>query len=400
MWQALKNYYHLVQALAAGIFFNFPSRKMIVIGVTGTDGKTTTVSMIHHILKSAGKKVSMISSVNAQINRKSYETGFHVTTPSPWQTQKFLKKASDEKSEYFVLEATSHGLDQNRLAFIDFKVAVITNITEEHLDYHQTWENYALAKSKLFQRAEISVLNLDDKSYGFLKNRAGGRVITYSLTKKGFVNPKNYPLRLKLTGDYNLSNALAAVAATSLLGIKKNVILKALGRFGGVSGRMEEVILGQDFKAIIDFAHTPNALAQALKSLRSKIENNAKLIAVFGAAGERDSTKRSKMGEVAATYANIAVLTSEDPRTEKIEDICKQIARGLVKNKKKEGQDYYQIYDRQRAIEFAISLARKGDIVATFGKGHEKSMCYGKTETPWDELAVVRQAIKKRLRHP
>src|SRR3989344_5460646 len=169
MWQKLKNYYHLLQAFVAAIYFNFPSKKLTVIGITGTDGKTTTVSMIYHILKSAGKKVSMVSSVEAIVGNKKYDTGVHVTTPNPWQVQKFLRKALDMKSQYFVLEATSQGLNQYRLAFVDFILAVITNITSEHLDYHKTWQNYALAKAKLFQNAQTSVLNVDDKSFNFLK---------------------------------------------------------------------------------------------------------------------------------------------------------------------------------------------------------------------------------------
>ncbi|MEK9146584.1 MAG: UDP-N-acetylmuramoyl-L-alanyl-D-glutamate--2,6-diaminopimelate ligase [Patescibacteria group bacterium] len=400
MWQKIKNYYHLVQALTAAIFFNFPSKKLIVIGVTGTDGKTTTVNMIYHILKSSGKKVSMISSVNAQIGPKTYDTGFHVTTPGPWQIQKYLRKAQDALSQYFVLEATSHSLDQNRLALVYFRAGVITNITHEHLDYHKTWENYANAKSKLLRNVQISVLNKDDKgSYNFLKNRTEGKIITYSLKNNSQVNLKNFPVKLKIPGDYNLSNSLAAAAVCSAFGIDKKTILGALANFQGVTGRLEEVNLGQDFKVIVDFAHTPNGLENALKALSSQLTvHGSQLIAVFGAAGLRDRAKRQLMGKVAAQFADLSVLTAEDPRTENVNDIIDEVAKGFTSKGKKEGKDFFKVANRGQAIEFAITkLAKKGDIVATFGKSHEKSMAYGKKETPWDEFEVTRKAIQRRL---
>lgn len=409
MWQAIKNYYHLARALTAAIFFNFPSKKLTVIGVTGTDGKTTTVNMIYHILKSTGKKVSMISSVNAQIGQKSYDTGFHVTTPNPWDIQRFLRGAQRAASQYFVLEATSHGLDQNRLRFIDFNVALVTNITHEHLDYHKTWENYAQAKARLFQEAKYSILNLDDrKSYVFLKSRAQGKIISYSIKGPADVTLKKFPIELKIPAGFNLANALAAAAACSSLGVDKKAILKALSAFPGVIGRLEQVYVGQDFKVIVDFAHTPNGLENALKALGSQLTlrkserdlHSSRLIAVFGAAGLRDRAKRQLMGKVAAQFADLSVLTAEDPRTENVNDIIDEIAKGLTSKGKKEGKDFFKVADRGQAIEFAIAkLAKKGDIVATFGKSHEKSMTYGKVDFPWDEFQAVRQAIAKRLKN-
>jgi len=400
MWQKVKNLYHLAQAYLAALIFNFPSKNLVVIGVTGTDGKTTTVQMIYEILKAASYKVSMISSIKAVIGSKVYDTGFHVTTPSPWQVQRFLRKAVDLGGQYFVLEATSHGLDQNRLAFVKFKLAVITNITHEHLDYHQTWQNYAQSKAKLFKNVHFSILNADDKSYDFLKSKADGKISTYSVRSTADFNLKKFPIKLKIAGDYNLANALAAAAATSVLNIKKSKIQKALNDFQEVLGRMEEVRLGQDFKVIIDFAHTPNALEQILKTMRSQFTvYGSQIIAVFGAAGERDKTKRGLMGKVAAENADISILTAEDPRTEKVEDICDQIAKGLTLAGKKENKDFYQIYDRAKAIEFAVNLAKKNDIVALFGKSHEKSMTYGKKDLPWDEFAIARQAIREKLKN-
>ena len=397
MWQKIKNIYHLMRAYAACIYFGFPSKKLTVIGVTGTDGKTTTSHMIYEILKSAGKKVSLISSIHAQIDEKLYDTGFHVTTPDPIALQKFLKKVADPNSKYLVLEVTSHGLDQNRIFGIDFNFAVLTNITHEHLDYHKSFENYIFAKAKLFQRAKVSILNLDDPSFNKIKKLTNGKVVTYSINKKADFTQKDFLLKLKIPGDYNLSNALCAAALATQAGIGKQTITKALNTFQGIKGRMEEVDMGQDYQVIVDFAHTPNGLKQALKTLRSKVKSQrSKVIAVFGAAGERDKLKRSKMGEIAARYADICVLTAEDPRSEKVEDICEQIAQGLIKSGKKESKDFFKIYDRAKAIEFAVKLAKQDDIVACFGKSHEKSMCFGKKEYPWDEFKTVERSIAKK----
>lgn len=397
MWQNVKNFYHLLTSYLAALYFGFPSKKLIVIGVTGTDGKTTTVNMIYHILKVAGEKVSMVSSVNAQIGTKTQDTGFHVTTPSPWQVQRLLTKAVNSSSKYFVFEVTSHGLDQDRVANVNFKVAVATNITHEHLDYHKTWEKYAEAKAKLFANANYAILNMDDKSYDFLKNRSRGKTITYSLYKDADFNLKNYPVKVPIIGDYNCYNALAASAATKALGVSKSKILKALRNMPSIIGRMEEIDLEQDFTVIVDFAHTPNALFQALQTLKFRLQNpKSKLIAVFGSAGKRDKLKRPLMGESAANLAHFSILTAEDPRNEKVKDICSQIAVGFSKFGKKEGKDYLIVEDRQKAIEDAVNLAKQGDIVAIFGKSHEKSMCYGKREYPWNEFGVVKEAIKKR----
>src|SRR3989344_3367560 len=232
MWQKIKNLYHLLIAHLAAIYFHSPSKDLIVIGVTGTDGKTTTVNMIYQILKSAEYKVSMISSIGAQIGTKTYDTGFHVTTPSPWQVQKYLRRAANSGSKYFVLEATSHGLDQNRLACVNFKVAVLTNITQDHFDYHKTWQNYALAKAKLFRNTQFSILNLDDtKSYDFLKSKVSGRVAAYSLKGNASFTLDNIRLKLKIPGSFNLENALAAASACQMLGVSRRNITRALNNF-------------------------------------------------------------------------------------------------------------------------------------------------------------------------
>jgi UDP-N-acetylmuramoyl-L-alanyl-D-glutamate--2,6-diaminopimelate ligase len=390
MWQKLKNQYHLTQALISAAYFGFPSRKIKVIGITGTDGKTTTVNMIYNILKSSGKNVSMISSVQAQIGDKKYNTGFHVTTPNPWQIQKFLKEAVKKGDEYFILEATSHGLDQNRLAFIPFEISAVTNISHEHLDYHKTWEKYAYSKFKLFKNSKLAVLNKNDKSYNFLRSELKQKIYTYGL-KNGDFNMNNLKIKLNISGDFNINNALAAASVASLSGISGSKISKSLAKFQGVPGRMEEVKAGQNFRVFIDFAHTPNSIKKALESLR-KLSKNNKLIAVFGSAGERDKAKRPMMGKNADKFADEIILTLEDPRMEKVETICNEIKKG-IKNKKV-GKNLFVIKDRQEAINFAIGKAKNEDIVGIFGKGHEKSMKIEHKEYPWDEFLSVKKAIK------
>lgn len=394
MFQQIKNIYHYLQAFVSAVFFKFPSKSLKVIAVTGTDGKTTTVNMIHHILTSANKKASMVSSVDAKIGNKILDTGFHVTTPNSWQLQKLLSSSVKSGSEYFILEATSHGLDQNRLAFIDIDTAAITNITQEHMDYHKNWEDYALAKSKLFKNAKFSVLNMDNKSFDFLKSKPSGKTLTYSKQKKSNYNLKNLPIKLKIKGDFNLENALCAASIASIYKLSKREILKSLENFSGVEGRMQKVEAGQSFKAIIDFAHTPNSLENALKTLkRDKASDKSRLIAVFGAAGKRDNSKRKPMGEIASKLADVSIITSEDPRTEDPSKIADEIKSGF--GSKKQNHDFFIETDRSKAIEMAVKMAKKGDTVVFFGKGHEKSMCIGKVEYPWDEEKQVKGAILK-----
>lgn len=394
MWQNLKNIYHYFQALFASLYFHFPSRKIVVIGVTGTDGKTTTVNMLQHILAKAGKRVSSISTVDAQVNGKLFETGFHVTTPSPWQVQKYINKAASGGSEFFVLEATSHGLDQNRLAFVKFEIAIITNISHEHLDYHGNKKRYLESKAKLFKNVKYSILNADDQSYSYLKSRADGQIISYSRQKNVNFNLKKYPIKLNIIGTYNLENALAAISSAVQLGINKNEALKALVSFEGVKGRMQKVDTGLSFCIYIDFAHTPKALENALKTLREN--TTGRLIAVFGSAGERDKAKRSLMGQVAAKIADISILTAEDPRTEDANKICNQIAQGFLSKNKKENKDYFIMLDREKAIKFAISISKKNDTIGIFGKGHEKSMNIKGQEIPWNEAKIVNAILKEK----
>lgn len=394
MIQGIKNIYHFFSALLAILVFRYPARQLTVIGVTGTDGKTTTVNLIYHILITSGKKVSLISSVNALISKKQYDTGFHVTTPNPWALQKYLRQAVDKGCQFMVLEATSHGLDQHRLLGSNFALGVVTNVTHEHLDYHKTYQNYLKAKAKLFRGVKLAILNQDDKSFTYLKSVVPkkAKLITYGL-KKGDFTPRTFKFKTSLPGEYNQYNCLAAIAVTSCLGLSNKIIKKGVSSFESIKGRLEEIDEDQDFKVFVDFAHTPNALESVLKFLEEKKEG--KLIVVFGCAGERDRAKRPVMGEISARLTDITVLTAEDPRTEDVNEIISQIARGCKKAGGIEGKTFFKVPDRAEAIKFAFKKAKEGDIVILCGKGHEKSMCFEKTEYPWSDQETARKALRK-----
>jgi len=383
--QKLKNIFHLINAFLANIWYGFPSRKITVIGITGTDGKTTTTHLIAHILKSCGKKVSYISTIFAKIGEKEYDTGFHVTTPNPWLIQKLIKEVVNNKDEYFILETTSHALDQNRVWGINYKIGVLTNVTHEHLDYHLTYENYLKTKVKLLKRAEVAFFNKDDRSYLYVKKMLKGRkkIIEYqklSIIKKNFPNLEKF----------NQENFSAAYLVALNLGLKSEEVLKAIKTFKLPKGRFD-LVYDKDFKVIIDFAHTPNAFLKLLPEIRKKyLKNKGRLIHVFGSAGLRDNTKRPLMGEISSRFADFIILTEEDYRTEDPNKICQEIASG-IKNK-----NYQVIIDRKKAIEKALKMAKKGDLVIFTGKAHEKSLCRGKTEYPWDEYQAVEIGLKKR----
>ncbi|MGB9911175.1 MAG: Mur ligase family protein [Microgenomates group bacterium] len=406
MIRKIKNFFHFLTAILANLIYRFPSKKLIMIGVTGTDGKTTTVHLIGHLLKKNGFKVGIISTLSSP--------GLHTTTPDPFVLQKILRQMVNKGKRYVVLECSSHGLDQYRLWGIKFQIGVVTNVTHDHLDYHKSWENYAQAKGKLLENSQIVVLNKDDYSYEyFFKNPKIKRkkIITYAIKNEADFTPKNFPFKTKLPGEYNQYNCLAGIAVAVNLGIKPGKIKKALISFKGVKGRMEEIKMGQKFKVFVDFAKTASGLENALKTLKPLV-NQGRLIAVFGSAGLRDIAKRKMMGEVAGRLANIAILTAEDPRTEDVNKIINQIAEGCLEggmeekkeeeikqeNELKEEKWFIRIPDRRKAIRFAIEkLAKNGDILVFCGKGHERSMCYGKKEYPWNEFLEVKKAIRRRL---
>lgn len=383
----IKNLVHLTLAVGANTLYRFPSRGLFIIGVTGTDGKTTTSNLIYHILRSAGVKVAVITTIGAIIDGQSYDTGFHVTTPSPFDIQKYINIAKKKGCTHLILEVTSHALDQNRVFGIPFNIGVLTNITHEHLDYHKNYDDYVDTKLRLFKKSDISIINSNGVWFEkVLKSIPKKKLISYSLhgTNENDLSIINMPFQIKtkLIGDFNLENILAATATAIELGIKNEVIDLAIQSFEPPIGRQQIVSSKKGPMVMVDFAHTANSFANILPEVRKR--TTGKLIHVFGAAGERDPGKRPEMGKVASFYDDIIIITSEDPRSEKASDISAHIKAGISDEK-----EVYEIEDRKKAIEFALSKADSNDTVILTGKGHEKSINYGDGEEKWSDQKVV-----------
>jgi len=426
------------EALAwlAAAWRGFPARRLVMIGVTGTDGKTTTASLIHSILQAAGLRVGLISTVGAVIGEQTLDTGFHVTTPEAVEVQTYLAQMVAAGFTHCVLETTSHGWAQYRVDACEFDVGVVTNITHEHLDYHKTYENYRAAKGRLFESLSAAarkpgvektgVLNWDDGSHEYLSGVLKVNGLSYSHTARTDVTARYIqftpeatrfeihfskpgiaplPITSALLGQFNVSNILAAVAATvGALGIAPEAAQTGVAQLRGVPGRMERLSLGQPFIAIVDFAHTPNALRRALETARQMLRLSpdtaragGRVIAVFGSAGLRDIEKRRLMAETSAELADITILTAEDPRTESLTDILEMMAHGARSKGGVEGVSFFRVPDRGEAIRLACRLAQAGDIVLACGKGHEQSMCFGVTEYAWDDRVALRAALAELL---
>lgn len=388
--------YHKIIALIAVVIYGYPARSLKVIAVTGTSGKTTTAHLIYWILHKVGKKVSLISSVEAIISGKSFDTGFHVTTPSSFAMQKFLRKSVNSGDKYIVIEASSHGIAQGRMIGTNILVGLLTNIAHEHLDYHKTFQSYANAKLSIITNSKIGIVNRDDSSYAIVKDQKNRKcqLLTYSLSKKeADYTLKSLQVKSKfLPGDFNKQNMLAAASVVTVLGVSNDQTLNAIELFRGVTGRFEEISNKKGLKIIVDFAHKPNALAEFLKTVRKMTKK--RIIVMFGSAGERDRGKRSMMGEIAAKYVDIGVLTAEDPRGEDVNDIIEQIFSGIPDNKRNK---FIKIPSRSEAIDTIINkIAKPGDTVAFLGKSHEKSMCYGSEEYPWSEHEQIYKALARK----
>lgn len=413
----------LALGLLAARLEGWPSRRLRLVGVTGTDGKTTTASLIAGILRAAGRSVGVITTVNAQIGDQTLDTGFHTTTPDAPDLQRYLRQMVEAGLQDAVLEVTSHGLAQERVAGCDFDVAVMTNVTGDHLDFHGTYENYLATKLRLFEGIARSVrkpgiskglvYNLDDRSASLIEPLPADRRLGYALERPAAVRARavrlgatasafdvespagTFSVELPLAGWYNVANALAAAATALLLEVPTDAIQYGLASFRGVPGRLERIDLGQDFEVIVDFAHTANSLRQVLALKREQCRR--RLLVVFGCAGLRDRQKRPVMGEVAGTLADRIYLTAEDPRTESLEAILEEIAEGCRKSGRRENRDFWKIPDRAEAIERAVQDAEPGDVVLVTGKGHEQSMCFGDVEIPWSDHRAIQQALERRL---
>jgi UDP-N-acetylmuramoyl-L-alanyl-D-glutamate--2,6-diaminopimelate ligase len=418
------------EALAwlSAAWYDYPARRMTMIGVTGTDGKTTTVNLLYHILRAAQLKVGLISTVNAVIGDQEHDTGLHVTTPDAPDVQGYLAEMVASGTTHAVLETTSHGLAQHRVTACDFDVAVVTNITHEHLDYHGDWQTYLAAKARLFESLntaarkpglpKLAVLNADDASFEHLQDIVVERSLSYGLTSeqaqvtardivyapdathftlRAGLAPRQHEIALatSLIGAFNVSNVLAAATAALGLGIEPGAIQAGVAALRGIPGRMERVSdETHSCLAIVDFCHTPNALRRALETTRALTGDGGRVVAVWGSAGLRDREKRRLMGAVSAQLADLTVITAEDPRTESLTDIMAESAAACENEGRREGIDFWQIADRGEALRFAVELARPGDVVIACGKGHEQSMCFGATEYPWDDREALRRALR------
>ncbi|MFC1466323.1 MAG: UDP-N-acetylmuramoyl-L-alanyl-D-glutamate--2,6-diaminopimelate ligase [Candidatus Brachytrichaceae bacterium NZ_4S206] len=407
-------------ALLCAAWHDFPAREMTVIGVTGTDGKTTTTNLIFSILQAAGYRAGMISTVNAVIGDRTLDTGLHTTTPDADEVQAYLAQMRDAGMTHCVLEVTSHGLAQHRVDGVDFDVAVVTNITHDHLDLHGSREAYRAAKARLFEMAPVHVLNADDDySFNYLVrlparqrifysreiqpngrydgwwlypprvDHAAGRIEAYAFRQGD--RPLALPLRTRLIGGYNVSNILAAAGAVLAVGAPVEAIQVGVEALRGIPGRMERIDEGQPYLAVVDFAHTPNSLENVLITLRSITPG--RLIVAFGCAGERDVQKRFLMGKVAAELADVAIFTAEDPRRESLDAIFAEMDRGAAAAQPARAEIRHEP-DRGEAIRQACALARPGDTVVACGKGHEQSLCFGTIEYAWDDREAMRRAIR------
>ena len=423
-------------AKLAAAFHNYPAKKMVVIGVTGTDGKTTTCNLIYEILRAAGKKVGMISTVNAIIDDEILDTGFHVTTPEAPEIQELLSRMVEKGLTHVIIETTSHGLEQKRVAECDFDFGVITNITHEHLDYHSSYEAYRNAKGLLFTSLSKpepkfgnlvggAVLNRDDSSYQYLSGITKVKQMCYGQSTNAEFQAQNvnidesglsfvvstkfpdqeniqFPIKTVLIGEFNISNILAACSLTvGLMRLDPTEVQIGIANLKGIPGRMEKMDVGQDFLCFVDFAHTPNALQKTLMTSRKLVEKsgkNGKVITVFGSAGLRDKQKRRMMAEVSAKTADYTILTAEDPRTELLDLILSEMSEGMKQVGVIEGYGFQVISDRREAIRFAVRIARPGDVVVICGKGHEQSMCFGDIEYPWDDRTAVTSALCERMK--
>lgn len=424
---------HKVEAAYFATRNGFPAKKLKVIGVTGTNGKTTTCFIIHKMLVEAGYKVGLMTTVAYGVNDDIKPQVEHMTTVSVPLLNKRLIEMNKQGAEYLVMEVTSHALAQHRVWGVPFDIAVMTNVTHEHLDYHGTFARYLKAKRKLFKLANTNrhgrragVINADDPNSELfaidIKNPVkyglkGGdiRASKVKLTPSGSryvvkIEGDEYHIECHLPGSFNISNSLAAVAVGRIMGLTKDQIQKGISALRSVEGRMERIDEGQDFDVIVDYAHTPDSFEQLFADLKPIVKG--RLIAMFGSAGRRDEAKRATQGEIAGKYADLVVITEEDDRDMDGQEILEQIAEGAKRSGKVLDKDLFLVHKRPEAIAFAFKRAKQGDTVILLGKGHEKDILRNGpraadlrhlpqddhdtqrvVEHKWDEVAEAKKAL-------
>lgn len=413
----LEKSYRKSRAKIISARYGNPARDLSVIAVTGTNGKTTTVNFLNEILKEAGYRTAMFSTANIEIAGEQTVNDTNSTTATVARLQKFFRDAKKADVEFALIEATSHALDQYKFEGVPIEMAIMTNLTQDHLDYHKTMENYAAAKAKLFEmNPNFVVLNADDEWFDYFNNFATeSQKITYGegesadvkiekfkLYKKGseanlrIDNNVKLEIATNLPGEFNIYNMTAAAAGAYLLGISLKDIQEGIANLEGVSGRFEYATPGLPFDTIVDYAHTPDALEKLLKSAKEISKNRT--ILVFGACGDRDREKRPIMGKIAQDLADRIIITDEENYTEDATQIREEIISGISKKNDKLPANIQEIPDRKEAIRKALQIAGKGDIVLITGLGHEVYRVIDGEKTPWNDTQIVREIAQEIFR--
>lgn len=394
--------YHYAQSLVAGTKNHWPGKKLRVIGVTGTNGKTTTCFMLWHTLNSAGYKTGLMTTVAWGVKDLEPELG-HMTTVDAITLNKRIKTIKDTGAEFLVLEVTSHALAEFRTLGIPFEIAIFTNLTHEHLDYHKTLAKYRAAKGKLFKKAKFSILNADDPACSFYQNLSR-EYITYGIKNgqnratniKLGVNGVKYSLddiniETKIPGEFNVYNSMAAALAAKKLGLTNKQIETGIKTLTSVEGRMNIIDEGQDFTVIVDYAHAPDAIEKVFESVK---DHKGRIISVHGGAGRRDPSTRPIRGAILAKYSDLVIITEDDSRDEDPEKIAAGFIKGAEKQGKILGKDLIKELDREKAIKLALKEAKKGDLVLVLGKGHEKTILRADGPHDFEDTKIVRKLLK------
>lgn len=424
--------YHVLRADLAAHQYGFPGKKMRVIGVTGTNGKTSTCFLIWKMLNAAGHKTGLMTTVAWGVDKLEKQIE-HMTTVDAKTLNYRMKKIADAGAEFLVLEVTSHALAQHRTFGVPIEIAVMTNVTHEHLDYHKTFENYRDAKRRLFKMAKYGVVNEDDKSWSYFakdvkeyityginsgilraKNvKLGAQGVEYSVDDEGSARDKlvaddkhaagdkktsgdMLKIKTKIPGEFTVYNSLAAVAVGLKLGLSKEQISQGILALDSVEGRMNRVDLGQNFEVIVDYAHTPDAFLKVYESVVPG--KKGRIISLFGGAGRRDESTRGERGEIAAKYSDIVIITEDDSRDENPAEIAEEFVKGAEQAGFLRGKNLLVELNREKAIQMAVDLAKKDDIVLILGKGHEKTILRATGAVPFEDLKVTEKALKKRLK--
>ncbi|MFH1967456.1 MAG: Mur ligase family protein [Patescibacteria group bacterium] len=395
----IKRPYHLIKTgLLAGLVsqfkYNFPFRQLTVLAVTGTDGKTTTCNLLYHLLTTASIKTGLISTIGGRIGQKVTATGLHETSPSPKVTMAFAKQLLDAGMTHLVLEVTSHGFYQYRTWGIKPLVLGITNLTHEHLDYHINMTEYLKAKAGLADEAQTVIMGQAAIGFSqFASLLPPKKLLEFGPTQYGSAELAQ-AIKDRFSEKYNQANAQLAIQMARQIGLTDEIMVKGISTFPGVEGRIEEIETNLPFRVIVDFAHTANGIKSILSALRQdllKQRRAGRLIAVYGATGLRDRTKRPRMGQVGSELADLVILTADDTRTENIWSIIRQMKEGMTHHHDR----VVSIADRGQAIAYALYQAQAGDIVAVLGQGHEKSLCIGTVDYPWSDQEEIRKVLTK-----